>query len=299
MLTSFSESVEPDPSSDDDLDTSFDPDEVLKATKKLADDLSAIPLPTEQREDVEQFVEMFATSADAYERVAPRINEASKRLSDAIKSIDPDSLPPPPPDSQTVAGGIMSQMMSIPEVRDAWDDMMSAYEEASQSIPTKQYDLLIERLGLKACEEESTSETRLPAAELKKCGSRGKPVTLARLVETFRANGLTFDIDEDTCKATPRERREGARPDATNAGPSGLDSPDGVEEREGFILCDVDDSAKSGRDVRVNRYPDEYETWLDALNVHCTIYPSDVEHRDAQVEQLRKAMVALVRAAPR
>jgi hypothetical protein len=267
---------------------------LVKESRQIADDLRAIPLPTELRAEAEEFVAMFATTADSLEKIAPRIEEASRRLRKAMDEIDPDSLPPVP-EAQTVAGGIMSQMMSVPEVQEAWNDMMEAYDSVAQSIDEKKGERLIEQLGLGPCEEASGGggEERLGAAALARCGARGSPISLAELVKTFRANGITLDIDERACKESSEQRSH----DATNFGPSGLESNPEVERKEGSVLCSAYPSG-TGRSVIVNKYSTDYETHVGVLNINCSVYPSDIEHETEQVARVRKALAVLVRDAP-
>ena len=134
-----------------------------------------------------------------------------------------------------------------------------------------------------------TTVTLEPASTLlARCGSRGAPVTLARLVRVARANGITLDIDRGGC-----ERHERV---ATNAGPSGLEPRPGVHEREGHVICRVARVPRArNREVEVMKYATDTETHVGVLNVGCSIYPSVVASERTQVNRLRKALEAVAR----
>jgi hypothetical protein len=266
----------------------------LDAMRELVATLRAIPLPTEHREDAESYVEMLAASVERYEESLPRIEAASRRWDRVLESIDEDSLRPPR-DGETVAGGIMNQLMSVPAAREAWNDMMREFDAMAEGVDEKEAERLTKQLGLDQCENGGASANagRLSADELARCGSRGAPVTLARLVEVFRANGVTLDIDERTCASSPKKRSDAALPDATNGGPSGLSQAEELERREGFVLCNVG-TKDLGRQVDVVKYPTDSETYLRALNVDCAVYPHDAASEAKQVGQMKKAFDALL-----
>jgi hypothetical protein len=75
----------------------------VDATKEAVANLRAIPLPDENHADAERLIEIMALSASGLEEAAPRIEEASRRLHQAIESIDPEDLPPAPKEPTTVA----------------------------------------------------------------------------------------------------------------------------------------------------------------------------------------------------
>lgn len=272
--------------------------------RKAVSDIQAIPLPTDLHSEAKRFVGIVVAAAVAYENALPEIEAASRRLEKAIESIDPGSLPPPPVD-QTVAGGIMSQMMSVPEVREAWDAMLRAYQNAAPTIDQKEAEQLTKKLGLSHCanqEDADPADKRLSAAELKRCGARGAPITLARLVRVFRANGITLSIDEPNCLASEKARKDAALTDATNAGRTGLEISKNrkVERAEGSILCRVYRSTSiTRRKVYVTKYSTDNETYVDTQNVDCAVYPYDQASEKPQVERVRRAMVALVAGLPR
>ena len=271
--------------------------------RKAVSDIQAIPLPTQLHAEAKRFVGIVVAEAVAYEKALPEIEAASRRLEKAIKSIDPGSLPPPPAD-QTVAGGIMAQMMSVPEVRKAWDAMLRAYQNAAPTIDQKEAEQLTKKLGLAHCANQADADPadkRLSAAELERCGARGAPITLARLVRVFRANRITLSIDEPDCSATEKARKDGALNDATNAGRSGLEISKNkhVERAEGSILCTVYRSTSiTSRKVYVTKYSTDYESHVGTLNVDCAVYPYNQSSERAQVEHVRRAMVALVTGLP-
>jgi hypothetical protein len=128
---------------------------------------------------------------------------------------------------------------------------------------------------------------------LARCGSRGAPVTLAKLVRVARANGVTLDIDERGCKQLERIQTSA---DATNAGPSGLEQRPRVHRREGHVLCTVVRMPHaSNREVDVVKYPTDTETQVQVLNVDCAVYPSDAASEQMQVNRLKKALEAIAR----
>jgi hypothetical protein len=117
-------------------------------------------------------------------------------------------------------------------------------------------------------------------------------VTLTKLVEVFRANGVTLDINRRRCRGIGQ-----TNPDATNMGPSGLDPSEEVERREGSVLCYVGPRS-FGRDVEVLKYRTDTETHVRSLNLQCSVYPSDAASEAMQVARLKRAFEALVRATP-
>ncbi len=149
--------------------------------------------------------------------------------------------------------------------------------------------------GGETAEPTSTSTSTSTSTDilLAQCGSRGAPVTLAKLVKVLRANGITLDIHRRGCQ---RPESDPNHPDATNAGPSGLDPQPGVFRREGHVLCDVARVPHaSNRDVKVVKYANDVETQVGVLNVGCALYPSDAASEARQVNRLKKALKALSR----
>lgn len=144
-----------------------------------------------------------------------------------------------------------------------------------------------------ACGDTNSPKPVLSAAALAKCASRGSPITVRRLVRVLRANGVTLSIKEKTCLATAKQRADAGLSDATNGGPSGLQISKELERKEGFVLCDIHPAGAS-RKVVVTKYATDTETYLEVLNVHCSVYPSDGASETAQVVRLRQALAALV-----
>ena len=128
---------------------------------------------------------------------------------------------------------------------------------------------------------------------LARCGSRGAPVTLAKLIRVFRANGITLDIHRRGCR---RPESDPHHPDATNAGSSGLEPRAGVFRTEGHVICDVARAPRArNREVEVVKYPTDTETHVGFLNVGCAVYPSDAASERKQVNRLENALEALAR----
>lgn len=299
VFTSYAEALEP-PKTEGEIPSPGSSDELrrqINASKEVLANLRAIPLPDESRADAERFIEIMALSASGLEKAAPRIEEASRRLDQAIKSIDPEDLPPAPEEPTTVAGGIMSQLMSVPEVADAFADMMRAYESIAAGIDEEEAERVSERLGLSDCGRPKPEKGLGPEA-LTRCGSRGSPVTVQELVDVFREHGITLDIKEQTCGKPEGKKVAGFDSDATNAGPDGLDQPDERELREGYVLCDVADAGFTAK-VRVVKYATDTETYITAANVHCAIYPHSTAHEAAQVGRLKNAMESVADFAAR
>ena len=264
----------------------------LKAMRDLVAELRKLPPPADHGAEVTSLLDLFALTADNFEKAIPRIDAAGRRFEQVLKSVDPDAELAPAPKDATVAGGIMSQMMSIPGVRDALIELEASYEAATAGIDEKEADRLGKVLGLEQCDESEDDEARPTAAELARCGARGAPVSLHELVDVFRANDISLAIQEDTCSISEQARVEGARPDATNAGPSGLSQTDDVEVKEGFILCHVEDEILSD-ELAINKWDTDTETSLTVHNVRCTIYPHSASTEAAQIARVKKAMEAV------
>ncbi len=280
----------------DDSDSFTDQDWAAdnEASEKMVAGLQAIPLPTEHSKDAERLLEILAEGVEWSKEALPKIQAASRRLRKAMETLDPASLPPAP-QGQTVAGGIMAQLMQAPSIREPYEEMMRLWASVPSPDP-KEWDRLTKELGLAECTKELEADPpvppRLSAAQLAKCGERGKPVSLTRLVRVFRANGITLDMKESTCRMPLKKRASALEIAATNAGHDGLSSTEEVDRREGHVLCHVLPRSWE-RSPRVVKYPDEQETNASVLNIACAVYPSDAESETAQVERLRKALVAL------
>jgi hypothetical protein len=260
VLTSYSKALDTPEreAADAPLFSNDDTERQIESMEAALAELRAIPLPDEHRSDAERFLQIFAISLDRYKDALPRIEAASRRLDRAIKSIDPDELPPPPEEPTTVAGGIMSQLMSIPEIEEAFGDLMRAYESGAAGIDVKEAERVTERLGLTECGKPAP-EKGLSSAELSRCGSRGAPVTVQKLVEVFRANGISLEIEEETCGKPEGKQVAGFDSDATNS--------DDRELEEGYILCDVED-AGFAEGVAVTKYDTDTEGGRDYRDFH-------------------------------
>jgi hypothetical protein len=112
------------------------------------------------------------------------------------------------------------------------------------------------------------------------------PITLASLVRTFQDNGVSLEVNERSCRLEMKA-------EATNLGPTGLARDDEVAETEGDIFCGVG-YKNVGMKIRVVKYSGDEETYIDALNVNCSVYPFDVASEDRQVRRLKRAFEALI-----
>jgi hypothetical protein len=268
--------------------------EPVEEMRALVKSLRAIPAPDEHRDDIERLIELVETGADQYEAALPRIRAASRRLEQAMASIDESELPPLK-EPMTVAGGIMTQMMSVPAVKEAFEDMMAAYKPLEAGFDEAELKRLTESLGLDKCPGQA--EPRPSASELDRCGSRGKPVSLEELIRIFRRHGISLELDEDTCVMPVKERGRAYDPDATNAGPSGLSQPDQIEREQGHVMCTVADSGVD-HELVVNKYSTDTETSFVVHNVDCVLYPYSTAVEAEQVARVKKAMKAVSASVP-
>jgi hypothetical protein len=146
-------------------------------------------------------------------------------------------------------------------------------------------------LGVVACGE---SGKYTPTSEVvERCDALGGPVTAAKLVDVFRANGVTLDVNYWGC-----ERSDFTEVAATNAGITGLESKDEVESGEGFVLCGLTFEEHARSRVEITKFPTDTETYVSALNATCSVYPSDSTREDAQVRRVANALRAVSRAVP-
>lgn len=137
-------------------------------------------------------------------------------------------------------------------------------------------------------------QERLTPEARARCGARGAPATIDKIVDVLRANGITADLNERGCG----DLAEG-NPEVTNAGYDGLhQQSDEVRAIEGDVLCVVFPRSY-GRTVEITKYPDDWETIVGVLNVQCSLYPTEEASRQRQVRRLTRALEALVRATPR
>jgi hypothetical protein len=146
-------------------------------------------------------------------------------------------------------------------------------------------------LGVGGC---GSNEQYSPTAEVvERCGRLGGPVTAAKLVEVFRANGITLDVNYWDC-----ERSQFTEIGATNAGLNGLASVEEVERREGSVLCSLSFERAGSPRVEAVKFQTDTETHLGVRNVKCSVYPSDQASEATQVRRLRDALSAVRRAVP-
>ncbi len=251
----------------------------VDAIKKLAAGLEAIPSPSEHRADAQEFVAMMAAMAKRYEESAPRIEAASRRLRKAMESIDPDELPPPPEDA-TVAGGIMAQMMSIPEFSEAWADMMRELAAVEAEVDAHELERLGNVLGIESCLEDDQEPQ--PAVEAQPCrSSPGVPITENALKQALAARGIQVYRD-DRCHGNDVASLSNL------ADPVPYDQHEGITAAEGHIFCDVHPQGLGAQLERFVWRNDPNPVHVRVLNVSCSIYPDRREHVDTLEEALRE-----------
>ena len=113
-------------------------------------------------------------------------------------------------------------------------------------------------------------------------------MTLEQLVSVFRENGISLESNALACEVY-------MVPNATNMGPDGVSSKPSVVQTEGRILC-LFKKESEGPTVYSKRNPEDTETRLAALNVRCTVYPSDAARERSQVARVDRALRQLVQA---
>ena len=151
--------------------------------------------------------------------------------------------------------------------------------------------LLAVCLGVGGC---GSSGRYVPTAEVReRCDRLGGPVTAGTLVEVFRANGVTLDVNYREC-----ERSGFAEIGATNAGHTGLQSVEEVELREGSIRCHLSFIRGGSLRVEAVRFPTDTETYLSVRNVECAVYPSNAAGEATQVRRVKDALSAVMKAVP-
>ena len=113
------------------------------------------------------------------------------------------------------------------------------------------------------------------------------PVTTSRLAEVFQSEGLSLVSNRRAC-----EPPESYRPDATNAGPLGLKRDPEVWRTEGSVSCYLGSGTdpSEGKHVRREHFEGEQETWLYALNVSCSVRPSDEGRAEEQIARVEAAL---------
>lgn len=138
-------------------DADFAPDELFElmreesdAIRAVAGELRELALPSERRGDAERFVAAFGEVADLTEEMVPRMEAAMERWEEVLKSIDPESLPPAPEDATAIAG-TMAQLMSVPEAREAYEEMARQGEEMMSRFDGGEMERLATSLRLEEC----------------------------------------------------------------------------------------------------------------------------------------------------
>ena len=251
----------------------------VDAITKLAAALEAIPPPSEHRADAQEFVAMMAAMAKRYEESAPRIEAASRSLREAMESIEPDELPPAPEDA-TVAGGIMAQMMSIPEFSEAWADLMRELAAVEAAVDTHELERLGNQLGIESCLEDD-QEPRTAAVEAQPCrSSAGDPITETALKQALAARGIQLYRD-DRCHG------DDVASLSNLADPVPYEQQEGITAAEGHIFCDVHPKDLGAQLERFVWRNDPNPVHVRVLNVSCAIYPERREHVDTLEQALR------------
>lgn len=283
--------------------SSADPTQIFSGTvdgrlperiRALVTRLRAIPAPDEQRNDIDEFLDLFAASADRYETALPRLQAASRRLELAMKSIDRADLPPAP-EGTTGAVAIISQMMSVPAFKDAFDDQIALYEELDKGGDETEDARLEKAVGLDKCgRTPGEAGEPLTAAQLERCASKGRPVSLQTLVDTFQAHGISLVIEEHTCVVPVGERVAGFDSDATNTGPT-VSEIEKIRSEQGQVTCDVNDA---GVDHQLVVHDTDIETTFRVHNVDCALYPYEPAVEAEQIGQVKQAMEAVAASVP-
>ena len=252
----------------------------LAALRKFVAELRALPLPTERRADAERFVQMFVVLAERYEQRLPRIEAAMRRFQRVMKTIKPADLPPFPK-GETAAGGIMSQVLSIPAARDAWNDMIRETAALAEGVDEKETELLTKRLGLDRCDNGSGTAGEGSRVEPRACRpGRGSPVDEQELRRALASEGIKLYRD-DRCYGASLSTLS----NITTSLP--YEEERAVRASEGSIFCDI--SARNIFGPQMERFVwrnDPTPTELRVLNVSCSIYP---ETR-AQTDRLERAL---------
>ena len=269
--------------------------QLLEQMQAAVTSLRAIPAPAAHRDDIDAVIDIIATSADRYEAALPQMRAAARRLERAMKSIDEADLPPAP-EGTTVAGGIMAQMMAVPAVRDAFNAQLALYEELGKGIDEKEAERLAKAVGLDRCPKEK-GEPALTAAQLERCGSRGKPVSVQALVDIFRAHEISLAIDEHTCTVPLGKRVGGFDSDATTTESTEPELADRIRREQGYVLCNVDDAGVDHQLV-VNKWDTDTETSFRVHNVDCVLYPYSPAVEAKQVGRVKKAMEGVRASVP-
>jgi hypothetical protein len=113
-------------------------------------------------------------------------------------------------------------------------------------------------------------------------------VGVQQLVGAFAKRGIALYREEEC--AEPSEVYL-----ASNlAAPLSAEQLEALSARQGDILCALYGS-RYGTRLRRTHYEGEEETDLDVLNVKCTVYPSDGDRAEQQIQSVEAAMRDLTR----
>ena len=150
VLTSSRKAVASPPLPDD--DGAFDAfiRKEVEAWREAAEDMRAVPLPDDRRQQAERFVELNAEIADAYAAALPRIEAASRRWNEVLKSIDPSTIEPKS-ERETVVGSIMAQLHEVPAAREAMKELERAQDSGLSDANEREAEQLTAELGLEDC----------------------------------------------------------------------------------------------------------------------------------------------------
>jgi hypothetical protein len=251
----------------------------VDAIMKVVAALKAVPPPSEQRAEAQEFVALMAAMAERYEESAPRIEAASRRLREAMESIDASDLPPAPEDA-TVAGGIMAQMMSIPEFNEAWADLMRESEAVMTAVNVQELERLSNELGIAAC-LDGNQESPPSAVEPEPCRSiPGNPITENALKQALAARGIQLHRD-DRCYG------DDVASLSNLADPVPYEQNGTITADEGHIFCDVHPRNLGSQLERFVWRNDPNPVYVRVLNVSCSIYPEARKHVDTLEQALR------------
>jgi hypothetical protein len=154
LNAAYTDAARPEVPATNDAQELWSPEQDRRAVTlmlEFAAELRAIPLPEEQREAAHAYVEYHATVAERYEESISRVRQASRRWERVTATIEPDELPPAP-EGETVVGAIMTQLLSVPAARDAWNDLQRELAAFIRAVDGDEGKRLARSLGLDRCE---------------------------------------------------------------------------------------------------------------------------------------------------
>jgi hypothetical protein len=117
------------------------------------------------------------------------------------------------------------------------------------------------------------------------------PVVMSELVSTFRANRVSLQ-DEHSCSSPPSLGQ------ASNTAAGVGSSQKRITAEQGDVVCTIEPDSVGARVRRVHYSGDE-QTWVDALNVECAVFPSDASMANTEIEAVERSLRALVRLHPK